>query len=408
MGAERRRVVVAPNVGEGMGGEAIKALNFFRTLADMDVPVALVTHARSRSALGDLAQDPRIVFVEDGPLQVMLWRSGVLSMGLDVVFHLAAARKIRQRWRPGDCLIHYLCPITPVKPRFPPRGYAYVLGPLSGAVAWPPAFRPQEGRAAALQRLLTPMLQALQALTGEKRRADAVLVSGGPETEASLRRAGARPERTRHVVDSGVSELFFAAPARHVGPNGRFIAIGRLVPYKGFDLAVEAVARTTYMVTLDIHGDGAERPRLEALVARLGLGSRVRFLGWLDNDTFAARIVEYRGLVFPTLAEANGIVMQEAMAAGVPTIALRWGGPARLAGDDAAAFVAAGSREEVIAGVAREMTSLASDPARAASLGAAARRIAERDFRWPAVAAAWMAACETGPDSATGRAGGSE
>lgn len=385
----RTRVIVAPNTGEGMGGEAMKAYQYLRHLIAAGEDVALIAHARSRPRLGALADDPRVTLIEDGPLQVALWRSRALRRGVDMVFHLAAAREIRRRWQPEDCLVHYLCPISPVVLRFPPRGYDYVLGPLNAAVGWPPAFRHLEGRGAALERALTGPVQTLLSLTGEKRWAAAVLVSGGEETERSLRRAGARTERMRRVVDSGVSERFFAERRPQEGRNGRFLAIGRFVPYKAFDLAVEATARTPDRVTLDVYGDGPERGRLEALVRDLELEDRVRFLGWLSNDTFAERSGEYRGLVFPTLAEANGIVMQEAMAAGVPVISLRWGGPARLAGDDAAAFVEVGEREGVIAALAREMTALAEDGARAERIAAAARATAERAFRWEAVAAEW-------------------
>ncbi|MEO0678787.1 MAG: glycosyltransferase family 4 protein [Pseudomonadota bacterium] len=386
----RTRIIVAPNSGEGMGGEAIKAFQHFSHLLETGAEAVLIAHVRSRPRLGALADSPKVILIEDGPAQRLLWRSRVLARGVDMVFHLAAAREIRRRFAPDDVLIHYLCPISPVALRFPPRGYDYVLGPLNGAVAYPPAFRDREGRRAALERVVAgPLQRLLGLLTGEKRRARAVLVSGGPETEASALRAGARPERIVHAVDSGVSERFFGPRVRHEGVNGRFVALGRFVDYKGFDLAIEALARTPETITLDIFGDGAERPRLEALVRRLGLETRVRFAGWLDNAGLAQRLGAYRGFVFPTLAEANGIVMQEAMAAGVPVIALNWGGPARLAGPDEAIFVEPTGHEEVVAALADAMTRLAEDPERADALSVAARMDAERRFRWSAAAAAW-------------------
>ncbi|MEL6210149.1 MAG: glycosyltransferase, partial [Pseudomonadota bacterium] len=89
-----------------------------------------------------------------------------------------------------------------------------------------------------------------------------------------------------------------------------------------------------------------------------------------------------------TLRQA-GIVEQEAMAAGVPVIALNWGGPARLAGPDEAIFVEPTGHEEVVAALADAMTRLAEDPERADALSVAARMDAERRFRWSAAAAAW-------------------
>lgn len=330
MSASERIVLVAPNAGEGMGGEAIKALQYFRHLLEAGTDVTLVAHARSRPRLGDLAVSPRVIFVEDGPLQRLLWRSRALAGLLDAVFHLAARRLIARRFDPGTCLIHYLCPISPVEPRFPPRGFAFVLGPLNGAVGYPPAFRDAEGRRAPMERALAGLAQRLSALLlGEKRRARAVLVSGGARTEASVRLAGARPERIRHVVDLGISERFFS--------------------------------------------------------------ELVRFLGWrLNDDAFAAMARDCRGLVFPTLAEANGIVTQEAMAVGLPVIALRWAGPAAPTGGDAAVFVEPVGREAVIAALAR-------DSERADRLAAGAQEVAERDSRWPAAADSWLREVDLSP-----------
>ena len=400
MSTSERIVLVAPNAGEGMGGEAIKALQYFRHLLEAGTDVTLIAHARSRPRLGDLAASPRVIFVEDGPVQRLLWRSRALAGLLGVVFHLAARRLIARRFDPETCLIHYLCPISPVEPRFPPRGFAFVLGPLNGAVGYPPAFHNAEGRRASVERALAGLAQRLSALLlHEKGRARVVLVSGGARTEASVRLAGARPERIRHVVDSGVSERFFTPRIRHEGVNGRFVAIGRFVAYKGFDMVIEAVARASAEVSLDVIGDGVDRVCLADLVRRLGLEDRVRFLGWVSNDEFAQRGREYRGFVFPTLAEANGIVMQEAMAVGLPVVTLRWGGPATLADDAAAVFVEPTSRDAVIEALAREMTVLAMDPDRAERLAAAARDIAEQRFRWPAVAGAWTSAIEASGDA---------
>ena len=70
-------------------------------------------------------------------------------------------------------------------------------------------------------------------------------------------------------------------------------------------------------VHLDVIGDGPAKRDLVRLVERLGLGARVRFRGWLDQGALAVELPRYRGLVFPSLKEANGIAMQEAMKPGM-------------------------------------------------------------------------------------------
>ena len=64
----------------------------------------------------------------------------------------------------------------------------------------------------------------------------------------------------------------------------RLLCVGRLVPDKGVDVAIRALAklrRREIAATLDIAGDGAQRRKLEALAQELGVLGRVRFHGWL-------------------------------------------------------------------------------------------------------------------------------
>lgn len=75
--------------------------------------------------------------------------------------------------------------------------------------------------------------------------------------------------------------------------------------------------------------------------------------------------------------------MGEAMALGLPVIALNWGGPAMLADASNALYVQPGSEEAVVAGIATAMKRLARDGALAESLSVAAR--AERLFAWRAL-----------------------
>ena len=59
------------------------------------------------------------------------------------------------------------------------------------------------------------------------------------------------------------------------------LACGRLVPYKGYDVLIRAAVNRKFEAW--IIGEGAERPRLEQLIAELGLGDRVRLLGSVSD-----------------------------------------------------------------------------------------------------------------------------
>ena len=96
------------------------------------------------------------------------------------------------------------------------------------------------------------------------------------------------------------------------------LAIGRLVPYKGFDYLIRALRHTD--ATLLLIGKGPLNGDLRALAERAGVSERTHFLGYVDDPTpyyHAARVFV---LSSTTRAEAFGLVQLEAMAAGLPVI----------------------------------------------------------------------------------------
>ncbi len=378
-----------------MGGEAIKAYQYFRHLLDHGFDAVLLTHERNRAGLIGEFPAERLIFVPETRLQALLWSSVVFRPLVAVYFHLAAARVVA-RFDPDRTILHYLCPISPVMPRFAPSGYRVVIGPLSGNIYHPPPFARRASLVSRMESVLhRPVQRLLGFLLGDKKRADHLLVSGAERTRMSLEWAGCDRGRMTDVADSGVSTRI-AATARAVqeGRNPRFVAAGRLIELKGFDLAIAAVSRSRPDVTLTIFGEGPYRPHLEGLVARLGLADRVFLPGWIANDDLPAAMQQFRGFVFPTLREANGIAMQEAMMLGVPVIALRWGGPAMLADDTSAILIEPRDEETVVASLAEAMDRLADDADHAEALSVAARQRAEADFDWGVVAASWAVAYE--------------
>jgi glycosyltransferase involved in cell wall biosynthesis len=157
------------------------------------------------------------------------------------------------------------------------------------------------------------------------------------------------------------------------------LALGRLHPNKGFDVALDALARVEGL-HLWIAGEGALREALKQQVERLGVARRVRFLGWRDD--VAALLATADMLLCPSRHEPLGNVVIEGWAHARPVIAAASDGPSGLIEpgrngllvpvDDAGALAAA-------------MTSIASDRARAAALAAAGRAAYESRFTEAAV-----------------------
>lgn len=396
-------LVVSTNAALTMGGEAMKALQYVQQLLAQGRDVTLITHDRCRAALADQLPEGRVIYVRDSAMMRACWRTPGLARLVNSFFHLEVARICRD-FDPDGVVIHYLCPISPVEQRFPPKGYRYVIGPLSGNIFYPPGFRHLAGRGLRLQqRIYRPLQKLLGLFSRQFARAERVLVSGYDRTREALEWAGCPPGRIEEVWDAGLSEALFDPPRiRPAESPPRFVWIGRMVPYKGAELAIRALSHAPEQSQLTLYGDGPQRAELEALVRELNLGARVTFAGWLPHDALADTLGRFRGLMFPTLREANGIIMQEAMAIGLPVVTLRWGGPLGLAEEGEALFVDAGSQGQVVRDLAGAMQRLAHEPDLAERISQAARAKAEAAFPWGRVADSWYAAARTAHDRTAG------
>jgi len=105
------------------------------------------------------------------------------------------------------------------------------------------------------------------------------------------------------------------------------LALGRLHPVKGFDVLLQAVARVPG-IHLWLAGDGPERPALQRLIHSLGLGDRVRLLGWREDVPALMAAADF--LVCPSRHEPLGNVVLEAWAQRLPVIASAAEGPRAL------------------------------------------------------------------------------
>ena len=155
------------------------------------------------------------------------------------------------------------------------------------------------------------------------KRARAVMGTGRTAVSA-LQRMGIAKEK---VVNFPYWTIPRASPKpdrwRKGGPH-RFACVGRLVPYKGFHFAVEALAGFSAEENSVLHlfGCGPEEDRLREQARTLGVSDRVYFEGPLESSKKAAYLAqECLALIHPATAlEPYGVVIIEAMAHGVPVI----------------------------------------------------------------------------------------
>jgi phosphatidylinositol alpha-1,6-mannosyltransferase len=168
------------------------------------------------------------------------------------------------------------------------------------------------------------------------------------------------------------------------------LGVSRLVPRKGFDRLIDAVAGLPD-VQLAIAGAGRDRRRLQHRAEARGVAARVRFLGRVPDDESFPRLygcadvfaVPCRERWGGLEAEGFGIVFLEAAAAGVPAVAGRSGGSHEAVVDGETGFVVSGRALDVRAA----LEALLADEALRARMGDAARRRAVADFSYDRLAA---------------------
>jgi glycosyltransferase involved in cell wall biosynthesis len=133
---------------------------------------------------------------------------------------------------------------------------------------------------------------------------------------------------------SDVAALRLRATFRH-GAGPLLVFVGRLIEEKGpYDLlqAVAILAGRHPDVRALFVGDGQERNELSQVAARLGVGDRVTFTGWVDPSAVSAYLAAADVFIGPSKRskqgwqEAQGLTFVEAMLAGVPVIATDSGG----------------------------------------------------------------------------------
>lgn len=136
-----------------------------------------------------------------------------------------------------------------------------------------------------------------------------------------------------HALRNGVDLQVFAPKDRAVCraeldlSQPTLVSVGHLVERKGHHLVIEALQQLPDHHLL-IVGDGEELPRLQALVEKLQLQGRVRFLGALSHQQLANVYNAADALVLASSREGWANVLLEAMACGTPVVATAiWGTP---------------------------------------------------------------------------------
>lgn len=359
----------------GGGAERVAWEVYRRLAADGHQVVVVATTPDSSRFAHDLPHRLHVVPVRAIDLSGLLRAQVSLALGLERAFS-TVVEALRPQVIHANSLQFQT---TPVAARTAHRAGIPLV--ITGHIGGLDALRGPLGAAARVH----------ERLVGRRslRAADRAIAVSDPVREhlASL-----APSVPIEVVPNGVDHAAFGVrPSRERTGPFRALLVGRLVPNKGPDTAVEAMGilrERDVAVHLDIVGEGPLRDRLEQRVRTLGLTGHVTFHG--HREDMAAWYAASDVLLRPSLTEGMPLSLLEAMCARVPVVASDIPGNRSLVVDGSTGLlVPPGDPHRLADAIER----LLRDPASSATLVArAATSVAGQT--WEACAAGTLAVLE--------------
>jgi glycogen(starch) synthase len=194
------------------------------------------------------------------------------------------------------------------------------------------------------------------------------------DTAALFPGAAGRLSLVRNAVQAPPGE------PKPVPADAPLLCIGRLVPQKGFDMAIEAfaaVAPAFPWARLQIAGTGPDREDLVTQAAALGVADRVELVGRVEPERVPELLAGSRALVMPSRYEGLPLVALEAAWSARAVVAMAGPGLAEAVADGTTGLLVPPGD---VRGLARAMAEVLASTARATELGRAARDRMERDW----------------------------
>ena len=267
-------ILIAPNVCERMGGEAIKALHIWLALEKAGVRTHQITHERVRKELEDHFPHSNISYVresfsaEDYFGGIMFEKQAII----EIMFEWRAARMARELLKKHpEAVVHFTSPVSPILPFFRIPEARVVIGPINGNIYYPAGFRHRESRVDRIRRLSHRVVQFCHKLLFRgKQSADAILVAGGERTYRSATAAGQGAERNSFWSSIDHAGILESAGANAVWPvmwdeiSGSCTTGGCSQSQRIRIWRFAALAKTKNPVTLEIIGRGPEKGKASA------------------------------------------------------------------------------------------------------------------------------------------------
>lgn len=309
------------------------------------------------------------------------------------LFNRAISRKYKNLVMEADILHH----VSPVGPRYPVSlskfSKRFVLGPVGGGLRVPLDFRAEveasEDWFSKLRNFDKIRFSLDRNLKYTYDRADIILCAGEYMKDV----LPVKYQNKMHsFLDVGV-ELddydFFNRVYR--GGVLNLLYVGRVVPYKGLIYLLKAISLLSDLekknISLTVVGFKGESPyekEIYRYIENNKLKDIVTLVGYVPKEIALTYYKAADIFCFPSLAEAGGTVVLEAMANGLPVLAAKVGGPVTSISSDSGILVNCTYRDEFIEDLRSAISSVLNGNICISTLSYAARKRVEEHFTWNA------------------------
>jgi glycosyltransferase involved in cell wall biosynthesis len=288
-------------------------------------------------------------------------------------------------------LVHRVTPLSPtnqsiIAKRLAKCGVPFILGPLNGGVPWPKHFVDRQHAEREWLSHVRSLYKLMPAYRATRRHASAI-IAGSKFTHSEIPHWA--KSKSIYIPENGVDLERFKIPrSRSASLPLKAAFVGRLVPYKGADILLEAAADFVKEGKVELHiiGDGPQRPDLETLVDRMGIRDKVKFYNWLPHHEVQAKLRDCDFLALPSIREFGGAVVVEAMAIGVTPIVADYAGPSELVDDRTGIRVPFHDKQSLVSGFREAIRRMIRSPELLDQLGAAAQKKVREKLTWEAKA----------------------
>jgi len=309
-------------------------------------------------------------------LYYLLWQWGA--------YRLAKRLHARERFD----RVHHVTFVSYRQPSFMGGlGIPFIFGPIGGGETMPPRLLRTlsiRGRTSEAIRNLGGKLIALDPLMHSTFSRAAIIACTTAETVARI----PRRYRPKCVVQLaiGIDEAEIVAAPCEPPRAPRLLFVGRLLYWKGLHLAFRALAEARIPIPeirMKIVGSGEDRAWLESEARSAGVMDLLEWVSSTPHDEIVREYCQSVCLVFPSLHDSGGMVVLEALAAGLPVVCLDLGGPGAIATSDCALIIPArqDAPEEIVRGLANAIVRMVGDAPLRAGLSANAVHRA-RELTW--------------------------